>query len=62
MNDEEAKAIAKTMTYKQAIYNAMQGKGIPYKKPTKIKLREMAKMLEIAKALDGQDMEVKADG
>ena len=50
MTIEEAKEYAKTMSYEQAVYNALQGRAIPYKKATKIKLDELLKR---AKELDG---------
>lgn len=49
MTVEEAKEYAKTMSYEEAIYNALQGRAVPYKKATKIKLDEL---LEKAKELD----------
>lgn len=51
MTNEEAKVFAKTLTYSEAIYNAMQGKSVPYKKATKYKLNEMAEKI---KALETQ--------
>lgn len=51
MNIEEAKKIAEKMTYEDAVYNALQGRSIPYRKATKIKLNEL---LEIAKKVDEQ--------
>lgn len=49
MNTEEAKEFAKKMTYADAVYNAMQGRCVPFKKATGLKLKEL---LEIAKELD----------
>jgi len=49
MTVDEAKEYAKTMTYSDAVYNALQGRAVPYKKATKIKLDEL---LEKAKELD----------
>lgn len=49
MTLEEAKEYAKTMDYEEAVYNALQGRAVPYKKATKIKLYEL---LEKAKELD----------
>ena len=49
MNIEKAKEVAKEMTYSQAIYNVLKGKCVPYRKATKIKLKEL---LVIAKELD----------
>lgn len=50
MNKEEAKEYAKTMTYRDAIYNALQGKCIPYRKATLIKLYELLDILEPKKS------------
>ena len=41
MTVDEAKEYAKTMTYEDAVYNALQGRAVPYKKATKIKLDEL---------------------
>lgn len=41
MTIEEAKEYAKTMSFRQAVYNAMQGRAVPYRKATAIKLREL---------------------
>ena len=49
MTIEEAKEYAKEMSYTEAVYNALQGRSVPYKKATKIKLDEL---LEIAKKYD----------
>lgn len=49
MTLEEAKEYAKTMSYTEAVYNALQGRAVPYKKATKIKFDEL---LEKAKELD----------
>ena len=49
MNREEAEKIASQMTYSDAVYNALQGKSIPYRKATLIKLY---KLLDIAKQAD----------
>lgn len=38
------------MTYEDAVFNALQGKGVPYRKETKSKLKEL---LPIAKEKDG---------
>lgn len=46
MNKEEANDYAKTMSYRDAVYNALQGKCIPYRKATIIKLNELLDMLE----------------
>lgn len=49
MTVEEAKEYAKTMSYTEAVYNALQGRAVPYRKATRIKLDEL---LEKAKELD----------
>ena len=46
MTREEAEEYAKEMTYRNAIYNALQGKCIPYRKATLIKLYELLDMVE----------------
>ena len=43
---EEAEEYAKDMTYRDAVYNALQGKCIPYRKATLIKLYELLDMVE----------------
>ena len=52
MNVEQAKEYAKTMTYSEAIMNLQFAKGIQYKRATRIKLLELAK---IADRLDKAD-------
>lgn len=51
MNLEQAKTYAEKMSYSQAVYNALCGYGIPYRKATKIKLNEL---LDIAKNIDAR--------
>jgi hypothetical protein len=46
MNMAEAKEIAKKMTYRDAVNNALRGRCVPYKKATRIKLNELLKMLD----------------
>lgn len=46
MTKEEAEEYANGMTYRDAIYNALQGKCIPYRKATLIKLYELLDMVE----------------
>lgn len=46
MNMEDAKKVAETMTYRDAVYNALQGKCVPFKKATKIKLYELLDKIE----------------
>ena len=56
MTREEAEEYAKNMTYRDAVYNALQGKSIPYRKATLIKLYELLDMIEL------QESEDKLDG
>jgi len=46
MNRTGAEEYAKNMTYRDAVYNALQGKCIPYRKATLIKLYELLDMVE----------------
>ena len=46
MNRTEAEEYAKEMTYRDAVCNALQGKCIPYRKATLIKLYELLDMVE----------------
>lgn len=46
MTREEAEEYAKEMTYRNAVYNALQGKCIPYRKATLIKLYELLDIVE----------------
>jgi len=46
MTREEAEEYANEMTYRDAVYNALQGKCIPYRKATFIKLYELLDMVE----------------
>jgi hypothetical protein len=46
MNMAEAEEIAKKMTYRDAVYNALRGRCVPYKKATRIKLNELLEMLD----------------
>ena len=52
MTREEAEEYAKNMTYRDAVYNALQGKSIPYRKATLIKLYELLDMIEPQKSED----------
>ena len=54
MTKEEAQEYAKTMTYSDAVDNAMSGRAIPFRKATMIKLWEL---VEIAKKLDKEKEE-----
>ena len=46
MNTEKAHEIAKQMTYRDAVYNALRGRCVPYKKATRIKLNELLEFIE----------------
>lgn len=46
MTREEAEEYAKEMTYRDAVYNALRGKCIPYRKATLIKLYELLDMVD----------------
>lgn len=46
MTREEAEKYAENMTYREAIYNLMQAKSVPYRKATFIKVNELIKALE----------------
>lgn len=46
MNTEQAKEIAKQMTYRDAVYNALRGRCVPFKKATAIKLKELLNVVE----------------
>ena len=46
MTREEAEEYAKEMSYRDAVYNALQGKCIPYRKATLIKLYELLDLVE----------------
>ena len=50
MAREEAEEYAKEMTYRDAVHNALQGKCIPYRKATLIKLYELLDMIEPQKS------------
>ena len=56
MTREEAKEYAKTMTYRDAVYNALQGKCIPYRKATLIKLYELLDMVEPQESSDDYEI------
>jgi len=46
MNTEQAKEIAKQMTYRDAVFNALRGRCVPFKKAAKIKLKELLDLVE----------------
>lgn len=52
MNTEQAKEYAKTMTYSEAIMNLQFAKGIQYKKATRIKLLELARIADLLDKAD----------
>lgn len=54
MTVEEAKEYAKTIDYEEAVYNALQGRAVPYKKATKIKLDELLKRSKELDELKGE--------
>lgn len=58
MNLEQAKTYAEKMSYSQAVYNALCGYGIPYRKATKIKLNEL---LDVTKNIDARRKHKKED-
>lgn len=55
MTVEEAKEYAKTMSYTDAVYNALQGRAIPYRKATKIKLNELLAKAKELEELKGEN-------
>lgn len=46
MTREEAEKYAENMTYREALYNLKQGKSVPYRKATFIKVNELLNELE----------------
>ena len=63
MNTDDAREVANRMTYEDAIYNVMQGRCIPYKKATKIKLTELLKIAKIIQQAEsnGSDYNIDID-
>lgn len=62
-NENSAEEVAKRMSYADAVYNALKGKCVPYKKATKIKLTELlkiAKIIQQAKS-NGSDYNMDID-
>ena len=55
MTREEAEEYAKEMSYRDAVYNALKGKCIPYRKATLIKLYEL---LDVIDKVESQESEV----
>lgn len=54
MNTEQAKEYAKTMTYRQAVMNCLYARCVPYRKATRIKMKEL---LEIVEDMENAKME-----
>ena len=46
MNTEQAQDISKNMSYQQALHNVFNGKSIPYRKATFMKLTELVALAE----------------
>lgn len=46
MNMAKAEEIAKKMTFREAVNNALRGRCVPYKKATRIKLNELLEILD----------------
>lgn len=46
MNTEQAQDISKNMSYQQALHNVFNGKSIPYRKATFMKLTELVTLAE----------------
>lgn len=57
MNTEQAKEIAKQMTYRDAVINALQGRCVPFKKATLIKLKELLEIVENMEKAESEDKE-----
>lgn len=55
MNCDEAKKVAEQMTYRDAVINALCGRCIPFRKATRIKLKELLEIVE------NMEKEVKND-
>lgn len=62
MTRDEADNMAKNMSYRQAVYNAFAGRGVPYRKATKKKLLELLDMLESHPCEDSVSRESVRDG
>jgi len=54
MNNEEAKIYAQNMTYRQAVYNMLNAKCVPYKKATRIKIQELIEKINILEREKGE--------
>ncbi len=46
MNCEEAKKVAEQMTYRQAVMNCLYARCVPYRKATRIKMKELLEFIE----------------
>ena len=46
MNKDEAKEFAKNMSFRNAVYNAMQARCVPFRKATAIKLKELLSFVD----------------
>lgn len=46
MNMQEAENIAEKMTYREAVMNCLSAKRIPYRKATKIKMKELLEAID----------------
>ena len=55
MNREEVEEYAKHMSYRDAVYNALQGICIPYRKATFIKLYELLDIIEPYETQEGKE-------
>lgn len=61
MNMQEAEKVAENMSYRQAVINCLYARCVPYRKATKIKMKQL---LEIAEKRDEKikhDKQIKAD-
>lgn len=47
MNCEKAKKVAEQMTYRQAVMNCLYARCVPFKKATRIKLKELLDIVEM---------------
>lgn len=61
MNMQEAEKVAENMSYRQAVINCLYARCVPYRKATKIKMKQL---LEIAEKRDEKikhDKQIRAD-
>lgn len=61
MTREEANIMAESISYRQAVYNALAGRCVPYRKATKKKLLELLDMLEAEPCEDAVSREAVLD-